>query len=833
MVKKLTAAVLCVCFIFIIAAHKDTYVYSQNDYQVWGLPTTTKVMLDETEYPNKRPAAINLNVVKNEYESYQIYISATERNIESYYLEKADLSDGKGNKISKDNIDVYNIRFIPAMREEAYEDGWYPDALIPIDLAKRAGELNIKKGTNGAIWVTFYIPKNTPAGTYTAKFKLQIENKPAEIPVSIKVNDYVLTDKINAKSNYAFRPNHVVSGELDNTPEMREAYYEFFLDYRIALWGLPVASDTPEENAEYALKYFDKTPCYHIQPNFIPALAAASTPEKNLLSKASLNYLDEIYMRYKGDSPYSFFYGLDTLRALHMELQGYVNTIENDRSGIYDNFKQIPDWQQYILRIPNVVADHFDQMVLDREKDSVVDDYLELLTGYCPIWTTFSDNYRDGYLKMLEDYGAESWWYGCLAPTAPYATYHIPDKNLLSARTISWMQKKYNVLGTMYWGTAGYTEEEQGTQGAITTYEVSIDVYNDPYRIKKYYAPAGDGILCYPGAAYGHYGPLPSIRLMSIRDGYEEYEMLLDLENSYKELAGKYSEGGDTIDVDAIMDMFYSRLYFNGIALYQDGQSGLDFYEVRNELIDALLDVENPCEFMMYKEVFENVATVTVYVNEDYKIKVDGNEKSPVDGKSKYVFTKNLSEGSFVEIEVINKTDASEKYIFNKFLDNFTKMLYNFNDDIDVPEGIITAGSGDSVSITTQHAASGNALECVVSSRITDDPIENKLYVPYVRIPASLFDVNFTDVSLFKFYVYNDGGFCNMYVKFYSEKRPSEKVAFPLVTGVNEITLSVQDLNFSGIATIDTLSIEFDNAGTKSSPTVYTVYLDNFYAIMK
>jgi hypothetical protein len=203
------------------AVCEKIYVYSENNYEIWTAPSTVKIMLGDTEYPNKKPAELNYNCVKNEYESCQLLISASE-DIESYDLETSDLKDSNENKILKENITVYNERFIPAMREETYENGWYPDALIPIDYAKKAGELKIKKNTNGALWITIYIPKDTPSGIYTSDFKLFINDKVNNIPVTVKVNDYVLTDKINSKTSFGVRPNQIVSGELDNTVEMRE-----------------------------------------------------------------------------------------------------------------------------------------------------------------------------------------------------------------------------------------------------------------------------------------------------------------------------------------------------------------------------------------------------------------------------------------------------------------------------------------------------------------------------------------------------------------------------------------------------------------------------------
>ena len=42
----------------------------------------------------------------------------------------------------------------------------------------------------------------------------------------------------------------------------------------------------------------------------------------------------------------------------------------------------------------------------------------------------------------------------------------------------------------------------------------------------------GDGILIFPGSAYNQLDPIPSIRLLNMRDGIEEYQLLTMLEAS-------------------------------------------------------------------------------------------------------------------------------------------------------------------------------------------------------------------------------------------------------------------------------------------------------------
>lgn len=572
---------------------------TQSDFQVWSVPSTVKVKRNEINYSSKGPVQINISAVKNEYENSQLFITAY-KEINNYYLSAADLHDGKGNTISSSNITVYNQKYINCSHENSsygYSNGLYPDALIPMDYAAEAGETYIPQNNNAGLWITFYIPSDTVPGVYTANFTLTVESFIISVPVTVTVHDYLLTDKINYKTSFNNRIMQIAAGELDNTYEMMRAYYEFTLDYRISPKVLPKRSDTVDELVAAALEYFDRTACYDIfGTGPVRKLAENSTPEKNLLAKAYiLDGFDEPYMYYldNPNNPLLQNYG-NILKSIKNELNAIANEIRNDTSGKYAAFKQIENWESYVVNLPIVIPDHFKEIHKDLNNPLVID-YLSNITIICPIWDTYNNQYRANYLSVVEQFDLDPWWYSTLAPQAPYATYHIADTNLLSARAISWLQKKYDIEGTIYWDIAGYVMEDYDNFGE-TKYK-PINVYEYPYRlVNATFMPAGDGNLTYPGKAYNHYGPLPSMRLMSIRDGLEEYEMLADLENKYNKMAesGKYGE----IDAESLMESFYSSLYYDGVKINRDGQSGLNFAELRSKLLRTLENINDPLSAM-------------------------------------------------------------------------------------------------------------------------------------------------------------------------------------------------------------------------------------------
>ena len=235
----------------------------------------------------------------------------------------------------------------------------------------------------------------------------------------------------------------------------------------------------------------------------IYALAAASRPGRNLLSKAYTYFYDE------ADEAGTTAEALGRVRAYQAALREAADTIGRDETGRFDAFRAIDGWRASVENLPCVGTIHFTSRSAE---------LIERTGIWCPSFIRYEDRaIREKFTRIARASGKELWWYGCMGPKYPHPTYHIDDY-LLSARVLGWMQYAYGIAGHLYWNAAGYTGWGAAPDAPAR------DVYTDPYRNGR--LPAGDGFLFYPGRPFGADGPLPSLRLMSIRDGLEDYELL-------------------------------------------------------------------------------------------------------------------------------------------------------------------------------------------------------------------------------------------------------------------------------------------------------------------
>lgn len=842
--KSIMSTLLCLSMLAPTACNLELPSAPAEDYTVWASSSYEKFKQDDFSKAKDGAMQVNIEAVKNEYESAQLIISTSD-DISSYYLEKSDLIYGE-NTISASNVEIYNVLYVELSNERDlanYGGGMYPDALVPIEEAKKAGELNAAANTNVQLWITVYVPDNTEAGVYRGNFTLTVDGKEIFVPVSVTVYDYTLTDENHAPSMFTYRQDRIGIGELDNSTAMMENYYDYFSTYRIMLQELPIESLTPTELAKAVEKYYDKMTTFSllstkgtITTNFsrnkesirdqILELAKFSTKEKNLVSKAAIYCMDEPNVQ--GDDSDSVIQtAINTMNDWYSMLREIVKTIEEDDSGAYDNFKKCADWQNQVLTIPNIIPHTIGSMqwIIGNKDRAKVKEYLTALETICPVFTTFDDATYDDLMDIVEEYDLNLWWYGCTNPQAPYPTYHIGDLNLLSSRTVSWLQMKYNIGGNLYWGAAGYATEDE------KTFEYPIDVYKYPYLKSNGRFVGGDGYLTYPGARYGISDPIPSMRLMSIRDGLEDYELLYALKEKYTTL--KVSAYAD-LNVEDMMQRFYNSLSYRGTNMNQDGQNGLDFASLRRELVKSIMELNDDCEFVIGStSIEENTATVVYYAKEGYTVRIGDEVQTPVSG-NKYEYVLDLSVSEEIVVKLENGTNF---YEYTKHIGTPLISLVTFDDwiaDSITEYTVVNGGTGSAVTLTedSTFGIKGKGLAVKVLSKFVGDEYKDATFKPCVKLSTQsiLEEHNIADLSYVGFNVFNaSGSDISVEIKLEKGLKNYSLGTYNLKVGVNQVILTIDRVEWAELANTEYISIIFENAGSIDAPVGYDIVLDKLH----
>lgn len=581
----------------------------EADVEFWSAPITEKIMQDQYDiYADvKAPATIDLRMPKNEYESAQIIMTPS-KNVSYYDVTVSDLTAPGLDPIKSEQITVYHQKYIEVTQVHNGTDvpeGWYPDAVVPFSAVKERGENRIEEGRNQGIFLDFYVPSTAAAGQYSGTLTVDFNTFEKQIPIHLEVVDFTVSEETHSQS--VFLVNQQFGwGELNDTREMYETYNNALSKYRLSPWRLINTNFTSERVPEYVGMVYE----YCKQPRnstfsllygwtgtsidknlaveTIVALAEKSFEENiDLLAKAVayITYIDE---------PDQVEESADRVPAVCEDFRWSVNEaariIENDSSITSPLKEQVV---QSIRDIPNIVTSAY---------TTRFDDYIDT---WCPKVDAYNTEEGRSYYAQQKD----KWWYTCITPRAPFPSYHIEDR-LYSARILSWMMMDYGVIGNLYWAVDVY-----GYYAGGGSYDYLEDYYQTAERFPDV---NGDGWLLYPGKRYGVDGPLPSVRMLAIRDGNEDYEMLYDLKTKYAAIS---EATGYDFGYESVTDAIYGSLY-SGTEVMTDSAR---FAAARNSILDLEVALNSEAQMCVAEQTEENGAyNFKVVVKDGFDLTADG-----------------------------------------------------------------------------------------------------------------------------------------------------------------------------------------------------------------
>lgn len=588
--RRLRALLLSLIMVFAsmsVACSND----KETNVKFWTAPSYIKIYQD-VDYSSDEAysswynsSELNVSMFINEKEGGQVILTA-KNDVEEYKVAVSDLVAADGQKITKDKIAVYNQKYVDVtFSSKAHTNsilGMVPDALLPFDKAVEYGENTVKASQNQGIY--FEVDSNgVAAGLYRGDIEITVGEDVETIKFNVNVWDAKVPEENNLQSSFLLRQKELLDNEQDSTDEMYETYYEQFLDYRINITKFTQSFD--EETYIRGLrKYYSN-----------PSVSTIHFPRCE--DSARTNYdFDLVKYWYKKIAELCFEDQINYYSKMYYYLaiidEPHITKTEDKVVPIFKNFAiarhtvikelqlnrsdyKVSDelFNSVIDGIENftllLTAHYRDDFIYENNKSEPenVDEAYEIT--WCPYMSAYDTEVS---AERHRNDNLEEWWYSCNYPTNPYPTYHLDDA-ILSSRVFSWMAYEHNVVGNLYWRVNySSTANDFGVREAL----------EDPYDITNETQPThGEGLLVYPGSPYGINGFVPSFRLVSIRDGMEEYEVLRETGEICKEIANK--AGYSNFDINTTFSKLYKSLYVGTKVTC----SAEDFAETR-ELLSSL-----------------------------------------------------------------------------------------------------------------------------------------------------------------------------------------------------------------------------------------------------
>lgn len=481
-----------------------------------------------------------MQAARNEVESLQFAITATEGNLTKVRVELSPFTSASGAALPAESATLYrpafvNVRHSSPRATEA--PGLIPDALVPLvdpytgkpltthywngDALEGAAyggmPFDLWMGHNEVIWLDVHVPKDATPGDYTATLTVAAENaKAVTQPITLTVWDFALPDGPTHENHFggfgSLAAYHKLESESPEFIELEERYSASLAAHRLSpeiphrLFPKAGEDGAVQFTPEIDRGITDFVNRHHVTNFHIPSAPFGDAPAENRAK--SVNFLRSwyAYLEGKGWADRSYLYMLDEPN----EIEAYQRVI--------DLGAMVREAHPSIRRL--VVEQTYTQ-------DPAWPSLEESMDIWCPLFG-FVD---EPSIQRLQGQGEHVWSYTALTQTAP--PYHPDYENVkddlppfweidfpvTAYRVAPWLNRRYGITGLLYWSTVYFGSPDR-------------DPWVDPgFRVRW----NGEGALFYPGDAVGIHGPIASIRLKNLRDGMEDYEYFAILE----QLGGK------------------------------------------------------------------------------------------------------------------------------------------------------------------------------------------------------------------------------------------------------------------------------------------------------
>ncbi len=528
-------------------AYRDArcgYAVSDNIWWVepdWKISPSLPQPLKNTKKP------ILIEAAKNDFESFQLVVNGGETGLSDLSLSLDDnLQGDDGATISAANVQLRYAfyHFVHRRTDKVGVVGDWPDALPPLDKP-----LTVAPKRNQPLWITVHVPVDAKAGDYDGTLTLTGKGiEPQQIPFTLHVWNFAIPERNCQETAFGISPGNIYRYHNCKSAEEKRAvlelYWKNFAEHRVSVYNPtpldPIRvtwnpkSDPPSATVDFSAfdKEMERRIREHHLTNFNLRIEGmgwgtyenrqpgkigefvAGTPEYEAMFSDYVRKL-ESHLKEKGWLSMAYIYWFD-----EPEPKDYAFVAE------------------YTARLKKY-APGLARMITE-EPNAPFIDALEKAGTSIDIWCPVSYNFSDDEAKKRQEKGERVWWYVCTGPKEPFCTLFI-DHPGTELRVWYWQAFQRKVVGSLVWESTYWTSPTAFPKEAQNPYEDPMGyVSGGPPGSKRYWGN-GDGRFVYPPLEAATPGrndgqpilqpPVSSIRWEMIREGIEDYEMLLMLQD--------------------------------------------------------------------------------------------------------------------------------------------------------------------------------------------------------------------------------------------------------------------------------------------------------------
>jgi len=394
------------------------------------------------------------------------------------------------------------IRYSP---KRAGSDGWrdwWPDPLIPVE---NGSIYKMQANNTQPFWFDLHIPSDAAPGMYHGNMIIECGTDKIYMPVYVKVWKLQLPDKRHISALYDLRTGPGKSPFGEDLTDVK-GWSRFLAKYNTSPGMLEEAQPVfTYENGKVHMetKAFDEAVHFfinelNINMLYTPGLFYSVGWYSGAIPIFDLQPFSSAYIKAWKDA-YSMFIDHITHKGWRKNFILYISD-EPRNSLAFDAIKRIADMAKEIAPdVPIYVSSW---------------DYVEEIAGHITAWGIgaqgqFPDEIIRERGKKGDRFIYTTDGQQCLDTPFP-----------ATERLMPWFCFKYGAEAFEFWGSTWWTFNPWKYGWHALIREGEEEEIRNPVRY-----PNGDGYVAYPGDELGIQGPVPSIRLIAIREGVDDYEL--------------------------------------------------------------------------------------------------------------------------------------------------------------------------------------------------------------------------------------------------------------------------------------------------------------------
>jgi hypothetical protein len=523
--------------------------------------------------------------------------------------------NGSGNTLPSNTVEWNFVGSIPLTRNTPNQPATavvrqaparFPDYLMPDK------KIDVGKDSWQAIWLTVSLPANTYPGTYTGDLSVSCQQGDVKLPVMVTVYPLTLPEERTLKvtewySTGGFKSFHGIDKRY--SPEwfaMLKKYAENMAEHRQNVFQVPISSVIISREKDSTLT-FDFTRFDQIAQVFWNT-GKMDFLETGELSRFGNNAwfsteikLQDFRVVNKVTGEMEKMEGKDVAPALisatesHLREKGWLSKSLfhiKDEPSMHNSLAWI-NMSQYIHKYAP------DLRRIDAIETTNLLNDIEVAVPKLDAFGTWYDAYRSAQRR-----GVELWFY----TVGIYQGSLFPNKTIdmpvIDSRIMHWLNYRYDACGYLHWGWNQWTE--------------------DPY--KEVGMHIGDGWHVYPAKL----GVVNSLRWEEMRNGIQDYECFVMLENKIRTLRDSLGKRAEWMDPKQRGHEIAGRVIWS-IVDHSDDPEVL--YGAKKQLIDELTEFDRSPMLYIQTTPLENTtltehSSVEVFgwTEPDTKVTVNGKE---------------------------------------------------------------------------------------------------------------------------------------------------------------------------------------------------------------